>query len=319
MRLAYRYLPAPDEPDAVRGRRLVRRSRGPRREPASATAGPHGCRRDPHRPRRRGAAPRVPARVALLRRPVLRVDGARRAALVLAARTDTADAGPTFPSATRSWHARPEASGCLTSTSSRTSPGGTRRPSVHPATALYDVDGFKPRRRVRSPTIERRRAWTARRRGHDPAAPAVPLRPRHAELGAPRRHRHRRRLLGRGGGGGAPAGRRRRPAPARPLHPVRTSTTSRTVLDGQLRRRLQLLGRAHLARRPASAGRDVVARYVRPGGGLLPRRVPPRGFFLIDDERTRRRAAPDLPVLPGAASRTAGTRPAIVRRPAGGT
>ena len=49
-----------------------------------------------------------------------------------------------------------------------------------------------------------RRARAVGRRGHHPAAPAVPLRPRYPQLGTARRRGHRRRLLGRGHRGGAP-------------------------------------------------------------------------------------------------------------------
>ena len=85
VRLAERYLPAPDEPD--------------RSDYDGSYADPdvhienrvcyswaHGMGGDPHRPGRRRPARRVPARVPVLRGAVLRLDGARRRPLVLAAR-----------------------------------------------------------------------------------------------------------------------------------------------------------------------------------------------------------------------------------------
>ena len=82
---------------------------------------------------------------------------------------------------------------------------------------------------------ERHRARGARpagRRGHVAAAPAVPLRPRHAELGAPGSRRHRRRLLRRGDQDGARPGRRGRPLRARHLRRRATSRACRTSSPG---------------------------------------------------------------------------------------
>ncbi len=84
---------------------------------------------------------------------------------------------------------------------------------------------------------------------------------------------------------------------------------------GPVRRRVQFLGRAHLARRPRALGRRRRAlRSTR--RGLLPGRVPPR---LLPHRRrgTPRRAAPHPPVLPGAGAAPLG-RARLVRRPAGG-
>ena len=124
---------------------------------------------------------------------------------------------------------------------------------LHVASELYDVEGFKSGRSSLS-DIERERARAARPRGHDAAAPAVPLRPRHAELGAARRRGHRRRLLRRGDRAGARPGRRSRPLRARHLRAERRAVACPDVLERPVRRRLHLLGRAHLARRPGALG-----------------------------------------------------------------
>ena len=70
-----------------------------------------------------------------------------------------------------------------------------------------------------------RGARAAGPRGHDAAAPAVPLRPGHAQLGTPRRRRGGPRLLRRSDRAGAEAGRRSRPRAAAPRSSAPMSTT----------------------------------------------------------------------------------------------
>ena len=147
---------------------------------------------------------------------------------------DPAASAGTCPSATRSWRTATalRRTRCLRTTSRRTSPAGTSGPRSTRRPTLYDVEGFKAGRS----SLTRHRGGGARpagRRGHASAAPAVPLRPGHAQLGAPRRRRDRRRLLGRGRRAGAPPGRRGRPLRARHLPAEQRLRAARRSSPGQ--------------------------------------------------------------------------------------
>ena len=164
---------------------------------------------------------------------------------------------------------------------------------LHVGSELYDVAGFKAGGTSLS-AIELGELGPLVGDGHVAAAPAVPLRPRHAELGAPGRHRHRRRLLRRGDQDGARPGRRGRPLRARHLRAERRREPAGQAVR-LLRRRLHLLGRPDLAGRPRALGRrdrPLPQARRRP----LRRRVPP----LRLPARRRRHpglAAHRLPVL----------------------
>ena len=198
-------------------------------------------------------------------------------------------------------------------------PGGARRQPR----ALEPLDqGPREERLLRRRGLQGRRdvalaagargARTVRARGHDAAAPAVPLRPRHAELGAPRRRGRRPRPQRRGDRAGAAPGRRGRPVRPRRVHLRRPLRRRRPPRRPPVRRGLRELGRDRLAARPRSLGGDRRPPPAARRHPLRRRDAPVRR----DDRRRSARGRPSraLPVLPRPAKPGRGRRPRLVRR-----
>ena len=120
---------------------------------------------------------------------------------------------------------------------------------VHAEGEFYDVAGFREGG-VSDPAVRDRGA--RRRHGQDPAPPAMPLRPRHPVLGAPRREGHRRRLLACRDRPRARAGRRHR-VPRRSFHRVEHLPAAAPARR-RVRHRLHLTRRAGLAARHPGLG-----------------------------------------------------------------
>ena len=123
-----------------------------------------------------------------------------------------------------------------------------------------------PQRRAADPRRRLRARGGRERRGQDAPPPPVPLRARHAVVGAARRHGHGHRLQRRGDRGGAGAGRRARdPGDVHPVRPLRPPRGARRAVRHRL----------HVVRRPRLAARH---RELGPGRGALrpPGRLPLR-------------------------------------------
>ena len=142
--------------------------------------------------------------------------------------------------------------------------------------------------------------------------PPVPLRHRHAVVGAPRRPSPGAdfspaaiRLATR-----ARRGPRVRGRPLRRVEPVRPAGQPRR----DLRRRVHVAWRAWLAARTSGRGPGSSPTSSRPGGDLLHHRGPPGRPGLRERGRRARRAAARLPVL-GAPRPARRSRRRLVRRP----